>query len=143
MRPGILDTSEINECVETLEKAILPEENKAEDYQRCQPKTRQKMQECKACHKMDDRNYKLNCGHQFCLFCLEFQIKQKKPCCNACSQPISMADNHAIWRETHCKCCDNWMSGSYGHYCENCWFESDEFAEKVLRSTAADSDNLD
>ncbi len=93
------------------------------------------MQECTICHKMDDRNYRLQCGHEFCLFCLEFQIKQKKPCCNTCMHPISMEDNHAIWRETHCKCCDNWMSGSYAHYCENCWFESDEFAAKVLRSS--------
>jgi len=92
------------------------------------------MQECKICHKMDDRNFKLQCGHQFCLFCLEYQCKSKKPCCNTCMHPISMEDNHAIWRETHCKCCDNWMSGSYGQLCENCWFESDEFAEKVARA---------
>jgi len=26
------------------------------------------------------------------------------------------------------------MSGSYGSFCENCWFESDEFAEKVARA---------
>ena len=108
-----------------------------------QPKSRQKMQECKLCRKMDDRNYRLQCGHEFCLFCLEFQIKQKKPCCNACMNPICTKDNYAIWKATHCICCDNWMSGSYGTYCENCWFESDEFAAKVSRSTATDRDNRD
>ena len=93
------------------------------------------MQECKTCHRMDDRNYKLQCGHEFCLDCVWFKVEGiEEPCCNTCNQSITMGDLHAIWRKTHCTHCDHWISGSYGRLCENCYFESDEFAEKVARA---------
>ena len=110
-------------------------------YQFVTPQKTADMQECKICHRMDDRNYRLHCGHQFCLFCLEIKLAMKNPCCNTCLHPISMGDNIAIWRQTHCTQCDNWISGSYGRLCENCWFESDEFAEKVMRSAARNDDS--
>ena len=85
---------------------------------------------------MDDRNYQLQCGHEFCLFCLERQSSFKKPSCNTCSQPIGIEDKNAIWRKTHCTWCDNWMSGSYGQLCENCYFEKRhlEDQDEALRS---------
>ena len=94
------------------------------------------MQECKICHQMDDRNYQLRCGHEFCLFCLERQCSFNKPTCNTCSQPIGIEDKNAIFRMTHCIWCDNWMSGSYGQFCENCYFEKRHLQDEdeALRS---------
>ena len=85
------------------------------------------MQECRICHHMDDRNYKLQCGHEFCLHCLENKLS-----CNTCSQPIGMDDKRAIWRKTHCTWCYKWISGSYDQLCENCYFEQDE--DQALRA---------
>ncbi len=54
--------------------------------------------------------------------------------CRECRAPFTKEDRVMVYFMTHCKNCDNWISGDYGKVCENCWFESDEFAEKVARA---------
>ena len=93
---------------------------------------------CGICVRTLDVPYKLVCGHEYCIDCLHLDLTLRgRKECRTCHEAIKKHDRLTIWCLTHCRYCDDqWISGSYGNLCEDCYFERE-------RSSAQSKDGSD